>query len=236
MVTDARTAGPEPSTVSELDAFVEEAFWEAPAYARVLETGVPDRERELLYTVAEAVERYEPIRASLSPVQVAWRDGAVVLRGRVRTRPMKVLAERLARSAAGRHTVVSHLVADDELALDVATALALDPRTALAPVRVEATFGVIHLLGPIPTAAMASAAQAIAAAVPGVARVRAQLQIAAVATPSVAETKAEAGATSPPIAETAFTSEPRLEPHSREQDADRVTRPAGDERVPRADV
>jgi hypothetical protein len=54
--------------------------------------------------------------------------------------------------------------------------------------------------------------------------------------PSEAEQKAEAGAASKPTADTAFTSEPRSEPHGRTQDADLVTRQEGDQRVPVSDT
>jgi osmotically-inducible protein OsmY len=265
--------------LAEAEALEAEAGWDQPTFTRVVDTGVEPRQAELLYRVAEAIDRYEPIRASLSPVQVRGREGHVVLHGRVRTLPMKVLAERLARSASGGALLISELIADDELAVAVATALAVDGRTDLSPVLVESIFGVVHLRGTVPSGAMAGAAEEVARGVPGVVRVRNELVAAPAAAPSAPaakvdggateparaprakadagatepastpeakaratepvsapEAKAEAGATSQPVPEAAFTSEPRLEPHGREQDANRVTKPRGDERVPRADV
>src|SRR5262249_11199773 len=71
----------------------------------------------------------------------------------------------------------------------------------------------------------------------GVLEVRNELVAAPAPAPTLAEAKVEAGATSEPVPEGAVTSEPRLEPHGREQDADRVTKPApGGERVPIADT
>jgi hypothetical protein len=119
----------------------------------------------------------------------------------------------------------------------VATALALDPRTNLAPVYVDCSLGVVHLAGSVPSAAMVEAATEVARGVPGVLDVRNELvAVAAPGTPSGAEAKAEAGATSKPTADTAFTSEPRSEPRGRVQDADLVTRQEGDQRVPVSDT
>ena len=209
---------------------------EHSTYPEVVDQGLSSAERELLYRVRDAVDRYEPIRASRSLVQVGMHDGAVVLRGRVRSDPLKVIACYLARSAAGDRPVVAELVSDTEVVMAVATALALDPRTNLSPVFVECSLGSVRLYGPVPTAEMAAAAEEVARALPQVAQVRNELEPAAPAQPSTAQAKAEVGATAKPIAETAYTSEPRLEPHSRTQDADRVTRPENGERVPVADT
>ncbi len=210
---------------------------EQHGYAEVIDDGLGAAESELLYTVLDAIERYEPIRASGSRIQIRWREGGVVLMGRTRSLPVKALAELLARSATAGRPVVSELIADPQVAVDVATALARDPRTNLSPVEVECHLGVVRLLGPVPSAAMASAAVEIARGVPGVLEVRSELVAAPAPAPTTAEAKVEAGATSEPTPETASASEPRLEPHSRDQDADRVTKPApGGERVPIADT
>jgi hypothetical protein len=89
----------------------------------------------------------------------------------------------------------------------------------------------------VPGTAMVEAATEIARGVPGVVDVQNELvAVAAPPAPSVAAAKAEAGATSKPTADTAFTPEPRLEPHGRTQNADLVTRPEGDQRVPVSDT
>jgi hypothetical protein len=103
-------------------------------------------------------------------------------------------------------------------------------------VYVECSLGIVQLSGPAP-AAMVQAAAEVARGVPGVVEVRNELvPVAAAVPPTPAEEKADVGATSKPTADTAFTSEPRLEPHGRTQDADQVTRPQNGERVPIADV
>ncbi len=209
-----------------------------PDFVVVEDAGLRDGDREALYRVAGSIARYEPIHASGSLLRLALRDGAVVLSGRVRSQPLKIMAERLAASATAGRAFVSEVVSDAEITINVATALALDPRTSLGPVFVETSLGNVTLAGDVPSAEMAAAATEVAGAVAGVAEVRNQLVVKAPpAPPTPAEAKAEAGATSKPTPETAVTSEPRLEPHSRDQDANRVTRPTdGGERVPVADT
>ncbi|HZR98189.1 MAG TPA: BON domain-containing protein [Chloroflexota bacterium] len=208
-----------------------------PGFTPVLDEGLSDADSELLYRVSQSIDRYEPIRASGSRIQVALRQGSVVLTGRVRSQPLQVMAERLGAAAAGGRPFVSELLADPTISIAVATALALDPRTNLAPVYVDCSLGTVRLQGAVPSAAMVEAATEVARGVPGVADVRNDLvAVAAPSAPSVAEAKVEAGAASKPTADTAFTSEPRSEPHGRTQNADLVTRPEGDQRVPVSDT
>jgi osmotically-inducible protein OsmY len=238
----AAAAQPDPTPASPLatadaaPAAAGSADQEA-AFPRVDDTGLSDADAELLYRVRDAIDRYEPIRISGSPIQVALVQGTIALRGRARSAPLKLIAETLARAAAGSHPISSELVSDPDLSIAVATALAMDPRTNLAPVHVQCLLGAILLAGEVPTAEMATVAPEIARGVPGVREVDSQLVAApAPAAPSASEAKAEAGATSKPTADTAVTSEPRLEPHGQTQDRDKVTRPENGERVPIADT
>jgi osmotically-inducible protein OsmY len=209
---------------------------EPPGFTPVVDEGLSSADSELLYRVSESIDRYEPIRASGSRLQVTMRQGSVVLTGRVRSEPIQIMAERLGAAAVGGRPFASELIADPTVGIAVATALALDPRTSLAPVYVDCSLGIVRLQGAAP-AAMVEAATEIARAVPGVVAVRNDLAVApAPPAPTAAEQKAEAGATSKPTADTAFTSEPRLEPHGRTQDADLVTRQEGDQRVPVSDT
>ena len=208
-----------------------------PGFTPVVDEGLGTADSELLYRVSESIDRYEPIRNSGSRLQVTMRQGNIVLTGRVRSQPIQIMAERLGAAAAGGRAFVSELIADPVVGMAVATALALDPRTSLAPVYVDCSLGAVRLQGAAPSAAMVETAAEIARAVPGVVDVRNDLVAApAPAAPSDAEQKAEAGATSKPTADTAYTSEPRSEPHGRTQDADLVTRQEGDERVPVSDT
>jgi|DewCreStandDraft_1066081.scaffolds.fasta_scaffold22251_2 osmotically-inducible protein OsmY len=179
MAAAAQSPPPRAGAAPEATATAPEAPGLFPAYPVVVDEGLGDRERELLYRVRDAVVRYRPIQASGSPLWIRWREGTVVLEGRVRSLPLKAIAERLARSAAGGHPLACNLIADPEVAVAVATALALDPRTNLCPVQVHCQLGVVHLRGVVPTAEMAAAAAEIAQAVPGVARVVNELTPAA---------------------------------------------------------
>jgi len=212
-----------------------------PDYVVVDDAGLTNADREALYRVIDALARYEPIHASGSLLRLAMREGTVVLAGRVRSAPLKILAERLAGSAAPGGRFRSEVISDAEISVAVAAALAQDARTDSGPVFVETSLGHVTLGGDVPSAEAATAAEEVARGVLGVSRVRGQLTVKAPAAPPApptpAEAKVEAGATTKPIADTAFTSEPRLEPHSRDQDADRVTRPTeGGEQVPVADT
>jgi osmotically-inducible protein OsmY len=133
--------------------------------------GLSDDDAELLYRVRDAIARYGPIAASRSYVALCLRDGAIVLRGRTRTTPLKIIAERLAQAAAAGRPVVSELISDEDLAVAVAAALADDPRTNAAPLRLTCFLGGVRLWGPAPSAAAAAAATEVARAVPGVAEV-----------------------------------------------------------------
>ncbi|HEY7066393.1 MAG TPA: BON domain-containing protein [Chloroflexota bacterium] len=148
---------------------------EEPGFTPVLDEGLSSADSELLYRVSESIDRYEPIRASGSRIQVTMRQGGVVLTGRVRSQPLKVMAERLGAAAAGGRPFSSELISDPDVDVAVATALALDARTNLAPVYVECSLGVIRLRGTVPGAAMVAAASEIARGVAGVVEVQNEL-------------------------------------------------------------
>ena len=118
------------------------------------------------------------VRAAIADDEVLWRtdeptidvgvrDGALVLRGHVRSGLHRARVEEAARRARPGRPVRDELVADDELAVAVAGALARDPRTRALEPRVEAYEGVVHLFGQ-GDEAMSAAADEVAAAVPGV--------------------------------------------------------------------
>src|SRR5579885_708051 len=104
---------------------------EQTGFTPVLDEGLSSADSELLYRVSESIDRYEPIRASGSRIQVAMRQRGVVLMGRVRSQPLKVMAERLGAAAAGDRPFASELISDADVDVAVATALATDPRTNL---------------------------------------------------------------------------------------------------------
>src|SRR5262249_13196509 len=104
--SDELRAGPPGEEAPETPEFLDEHL----GYAEVVDNGLGTAESELLYGVQDALDRYEPIRASGSRIQIRWREGSVVLTGRVRSLPIKALTELLARSASAGRPVVSELI------------------------------------------------------------------------------------------------------------------------------
>src|SRR4051794_7115791 len=116
-----------------------------PDYVVIEDAGLRDADREALYRVVAALNRYEPIHASGSLLRLGLRDGTVVLAGRVRSAPLKIMAERLAGSAAPGGRFRSEVLSDAEITIAVAAALALDARTSSGPLFVETALGHVTL-------------------------------------------------------------------------------------------
>ena len=151
----------------------------------------PDRElqrnEKKLYTRARRVLwDYEPLRASHAEIYIDIEGDEVLLRGRVRTEPQKLIAGMLVERMPEVSSVVNELIADPDVIRSVADALAQDERTAAYVIRVEARHGVVTLRGEVASDAVKEAATAIASAVPIVATVRNQLTVGGDARPAVA--------------------------------------------------
>lgn len=101
-------------------------------------------------------------------IGVTVQDGIIRLRGHVITPINKSRAEDAVRSIPGVLGVENHLVVDDDLAIDVAQALAGDDRTRVERVTVGAHNGVIVLTGQVANATVREAAEEAAASVPQV--------------------------------------------------------------------
>ncbi len=137
------------------------------------------RDEELSARVHEALQRYDPIRTSDSPIQVICSDGLVTLRGVTRTRPMKRMAEVLARRVPGVREVRNELVSDTDLETEVALELGMNERLRKAGgrIRVKSILGVLYLEGDIAAETLEEAeelkalAEEIAGKVEGVIRV-----------------------------------------------------------------
>lgn len=138
---------------------------------------VAGNEVELLSRVEEALEAYEPLRASGSSVDLEARDGVVTLRGRVRTLPLKAVAGKRASEVRGVRQVDNQLVADPELVWRVATALRDNPRTAGSIITVDVRLGVVHLGGKVQDAETQQAALAVARAVESVVGVLSEMVV-----------------------------------------------------------
>lgn len=87
------------------------------------------------------------LRTTTADITIEAAEGAVALNGRVRTRTLRGQAERLARAGVNGWQLHNNLIADDQLAMDLAASLVTDPRTASARVRFEVFLGVVYLTG-----------------------------------------------------------------------------------------
>lgn len=87
------------------------------------------------------------LRTTTADIEIEAEEGSVALNGRVRTQLQRRLAERLARAGLNGWQLHNNLVADDQLAMELAARLAADPSTASANVRFEAFLGAVYLSG-----------------------------------------------------------------------------------------
>jgi hypothetical protein len=156
--------------------------WVVRAPDRELERG----EKKLYTRVRRVLWDYEPLRASHAEIFIDVNGEQIVLRGRVRTLPQKLISSVLVARMPEVSSVVNELVADPEVVRAVADALAQDERTAAYVIRVDARHGAVSLRGEVPSDAVQEAAAAIAAAVPTAATVRNFLTIGGEPRPAVA--------------------------------------------------
>ncbi len=89
------------------------------------------------------------LRTTTADIEIQVQEGVVTLNGRVRTQLLRRQAERLARASLNGWQLQSNLIADDQIAMDLAARLAADPRTATANVRFELYLGVAYLSGTV---------------------------------------------------------------------------------------
>ena len=175
------------------------------------------------HELAEAVERAlwdEPIlRGGHSAIEVEVAQGAVTLRGHVLSVTAKAQACEIARHVPGVRKISDHLVADEQLEIDVAQALARDPRTRSDNIRVYVHQGAVDLHGPVARDETCAAAAEVAARVPYVRAVVNHLKrsdaLSEVAEPCLAEPRVgqEVTATDMPLGR---VEEVIVNPHDRQ--------------------
>ncbi|MGE5251324.1 MAG: BON domain-containing protein [Bacteroidota bacterium] len=116
-----------------------------------------------------ALWKAEELRSlDISSMDLKVREGQVWLIGHAVTPYHKRLAGALVEAVPGVRAVHNELVVDDELALQVAQALAADPRTRPHLIPVGASHGWIRLGGDVPSPDVRQAAEEGAASIPGV--------------------------------------------------------------------
>lgn len=114
-------------------------------------------------------------------IGISVHAGRVTLKGHTQTSGIKARAGQAARSTPGVLAVDNRLVADDELVMDVAQALARNARTRGQLIRVYARHGVISLNGEVGSAEVRTAAEECAASAPHVRAVVNYLRVPGVA-------------------------------------------------------
>jgi BON domain len=113
----------------------------------------------------ESVGRHPP---DFRGIEADIRAGAVVLRGHVRSGMQKRDAAQRVEAVRGVRGLRSELVADSDLQVEVAQALAANPRTRSFVLHVGASEGWIQLGGEVPDTQVQAEAETVAARVPAV--------------------------------------------------------------------
>jgi osmotically-inducible protein OsmY len=121
---------------------------------------------DVLQNVENALWRQRLYRVSgRHSLGVEVSQGVVTLRGHVTSPMIRTQIANWVQAAPGVRGVGNELVADPDLAIEVAQALGQDSMTQRYLIRVGAHHGWIHLAGNVPTAEIQAAAEAIAASV-----------------------------------------------------------------------
>lgn len=123
----------------------------------------------ILADIWEAVEQIDTIRPTdIRSLSIAVQDGKVVLAGHVANPFNRRRIEDTARSVPGVRAVRNEVVADSDLEIRVAQALACDASTRPLVLPVSSYHGWVRLGGTVPGRELQSAAEAVAASVPAV--------------------------------------------------------------------
>ncbi|MFQ5854230.1 MAG: BON domain-containing protein [Anaerolineae bacterium] len=144
----------------------------------VRETSWQRQDQELIQAVRRALQRYDPIRALDSPIDVTSLACVVTLTGVVRSRTMKTMAGTLSRRVPGVTDVRNQLLTDTDIETTLALELALNERLRQAGgvVRVKSILGTVYLTGDVTAESVEEAkelkelSENIAEKVPGVIR------------------------------------------------------------------
>jgi len=147
--------------------------------SRPNEIAYPDQvnDKTLASRVRQALFKVERLRLLHSPIQVEARDSLVTLRGVVATAELKRLALQAVHSTPGVHHVRDELLTERNLENGIAQALAADPRTHPAIIRVNATNDSVVLAGQVEGPEIAQVAETIASNMPGVRQVINHIQV-----------------------------------------------------------
>jgi osmotically-inducible protein OsmY len=122
-----------------------------------------ETDRRLFFKVRNVLWDYEPLRASGAQLAIDVQHQIVQVNGRVRSVAQKQLVDALVRRVDGVRGVENGIVADPEIARDVALALARDPELAAHVIQVVSQLGEVTLIGAVPNDRLEQRAVEIAA-------------------------------------------------------------------------
>lgn len=123
---------------------------------------------ELAEAVRQSLWNYPRLRVDLGAVQVYAQCNDVWLQGYVSSEMNRRLAENQARLVPEVRNLYNELIADNDLAMEIAAALAKSEITRGLPIGVYPNLGEVHLRGVVPTEEARKAAEAIASEAPDV--------------------------------------------------------------------
>ncbi len=134
---------------------------------------------ELEGEVRQALWDYPRLRIDLGAVTVHAQCNNIWLLGHVSSDINRRLMEDLARGVSGVRELHNELVADNDLAIAVAGALAKREETRGLPIGVYPNLGEVYLRGVVPTDAVKQLAEKVAASVPGIKTLHNELMVSA---------------------------------------------------------
>jgi osmotically-inducible protein OsmY len=123
---------------------------------------------DLRQAIVDRIAGDPALRAVRRSITVDVHDQRVRLGGYVATQDQIERAAQLARTVPGVLAIERAIVSDEDLAAAVTRAIAQDPRTAAAHVRVTSYFGVVDISGEAPDPATARRIDEVARRIPGV--------------------------------------------------------------------
>ncbi len=132
---------------------------------------------ELAEAVRQALWDFPRLRVDLGSVRVHAQCNEVWLLGHVSSETNRRLAEDQASVVTGVRAIHNELVADNELAMGIATALGKHKETRGLPIGVYPDLGVVHLRGIVPTERAKQVAEEVANAAIGTESVQNDLVI-----------------------------------------------------------
>ena len=136
-------------------------------------------DEELIQDIRDAAYNYPRLRIDMNGLDVRVIDGVVWLRGHVSSDLNRRLVEDQVKNVHGIAELHNELIADNELAANIAWALNSDPRLHEERIGVYPALGLVHLRGAVHTEAEREAAIEVARKTPGVRGVVNELHVSA---------------------------------------------------------